>query len=70
MFGTAMKRFSEKQFLKKFLGTIEIPSLGHLAFELKLDLEFYARFLALYVTKMKRDWIRLDGDFSGKGPKE
>jgi hypothetical protein len=65
-----MKRFGEKQFLKKFLGVIEIPRLAHLDLELKLDLEFYARFLALYVTKMKRDWVRLDGNFSSKGPNE
>jgi hypothetical protein len=40
LFGTAMKRFNEKQLLKKFLGVIKIPPFGHLDFELKLDLEF------------------------------
>jgi hypothetical protein len=54
-------------FEKNFEGVIKIPPFGHLDFELKLDLEFYARFLALYVTKLKRDWVKIDEDFSGKG---
>jgi hypothetical protein len=70
LFGTGMMRFSEKQMLKKILDVIEIPSLWHLDFELKLDMEFYARFLALYVAKIKRDWVRIDEEFSGKGPKK
>jgi hypothetical protein len=39
-----------------------------LDYELKLDLEFYVCFLALYVAKLKRDWIRKDEEFSGKDP--
>jgi hypothetical protein len=70
LFGTAVKRFSERQLLKKFLGVIKIPPLGHLDFELKLDLEFYARFLALYVTRMKRYWLKKDEDFSGNGARD
>jgi hypothetical protein len=67
LFGTAMKRYNERQLLKKFLDVIKIPPLGHLDFELKPDLEFYTRFLALYVTKLRRDWVKIDEDFSGKG---
>jgi hypothetical protein len=33
-------------------------------------MEFYARFLVLYVSKMKRDWIKKDEEFNGKGPKK
>jgi hypothetical protein len=35
-----------------------------------LDLEFYARFLALYISKLKRDWVKKDEDFSCRGPKK
>jgi hypothetical protein len=45
-----MMRYNKKQLLKKFLQVIEIPPLGHLDFELKLDLEFYEPFLAIYVS--------------------
>jgi hypothetical protein len=41
-----------------------------LDFELKLDIEFYARFLALYTAKMKRGWVRIDEDFNGKGARD
>jgi hypothetical protein len=68
LFGIAMMRYNGKQLLKKFLKVIEIPPLGHLDFELKLDLEFYTHFLALYVAKLKRDWIKKYEEFSGKGP--
>jgi hypothetical protein len=64
LFGTAMMRYNEKQLLKKFLKVVEISPLGLLDYELKLDLEFFARFLALYVTKMKRDWVKKDEEFS------
>jgi hypothetical protein len=66
LFGTARKRYNERQLLKKFLKTISISPLGHLDFELKLDLEFYARFLALYIAKLQRDWVKIDEDYSGK----
>jgi hypothetical protein len=70
LFGTAMERYNERQLLKRFLGVIKIPPLGQLDFELKLDIEFYARFLALYTAKMKRDWIKIDADFSGIGKRD
>jgi hypothetical protein len=70
LFGSTMMKFREKQMLKKFLSVIEIPPLGYLDFELRLDLEFYARFLALYISKLKRDWVKKDEDFSGRGPKK
>jgi hypothetical protein len=70
LFGTAMMRNHEKQLRKNFLDVVEIPPLGHLDFELKLDLRFYTHFLALYISKMKRDWIEKDKEFSGKGVKE
>jgi hypothetical protein len=69
LFGTSMMRYIDKQILKKIFKVFEIPTLDHLDFELRLDLEFYSRFLALYVAKMKRDWIKKDEEFSGRGPK-
>jgi hypothetical protein len=51
-----MMRFHEKQLYKKILHVV--------------DLRFYARFLALYASKMKREWIRKDEDFSGGGLKK
>jgi hypothetical protein len=51
------------------LKVIEIPPLWLLDFELKLDLGFYTRFLALYVSKIKRDWVKKEEKFSGKNPK-
>jgi hypothetical protein len=38
-FGMAMNRYREKQFYKKFIDVIEIPPLGHLDLELKLDIK-------------------------------
>jgi radical SAM superfamily enzyme YgiQ (UPF0313 family) len=34
--------------------------------ELKLDLEFYARFLAMYASKIKRRNVKIDGDYTGR----
>jgi hypothetical protein len=31
------------------------------------DFSFYARFLAMYVSKMKKDWVRKDQSYFGKG---
>jgi hypothetical protein len=70
LFGTAIKRYNEKQLLKKFLNVIKIPPFGRLDFELKLDVEFYARFLALYAIRMKRHWIEKDEDYSGNGARD
>jgi hypothetical protein len=39
-----------------------------LNYELKLDLEFYAQFLAFYIAKLKRDWVKKDEEFIGSGP--
>jgi hypothetical protein len=60
LFGTGMTRFNEKQFYKKFLKIIEVPPLERLDVSLMEDFRFYARFLAIYVTKMKKDWIKKD----------
>jgi hypothetical protein len=54
LFGMSMMRFNEKQFYKKFMKLIEIPALGHHDTELIFDIKFYARFLALYPSKMKK----------------
>jgi hypothetical protein len=69
-FGTAMMRYNEKQIYKKFLKVVDIPLITRLDAELMLDFKFYARFLALYVTKMKRDWTKIDKEMSGKGMKK
>jgi hypothetical protein len=34
------------------------------------DLRFYVRFLAIYATKMKKDWVKKDESFFGEGLKE
>jgi hypothetical protein len=57
LFGTALMRYHEKQLYRKFLDVMEILPLGHVDYELKLYLKFYARFLALYTSKMKREWV-------------
>jgi hypothetical protein len=55
LFNTAMMRYQVKQLYKKFIDVIEIPHLGHLDLGLKQNIIFYAKFLALYAAKMKRD---------------
>jgi hypothetical protein len=69
-FGTGMMRFQEKQFYKKFLSVIEIPPLGHLDYELKFDLRFYARFLSMYVAKLKLDWVKMEESYLQKAKQE
>jgi hypothetical protein len=49
---------------------IEVPPLGHPDAELMLDSKFYARFLALYASKMKKDWVRIDMNYEGNRLKE
>jgi hypothetical protein len=34
------------------------------------DIKFYARFLAIFVSKMKKDWAKIDLDMNGKGMKK
>jgi hypothetical protein len=48
---------------------IEIPPLARLDVSLMNDFKFYARFLAMYVTKMKKDWIKKDQSYFGEGMK-
>jgi FMN phosphatase YigB (HAD superfamily) len=31
------------------------------------DLKFYARFLSIYAAKMKKDWVKEDKGYKGKG---
>jgi hypothetical protein len=38
--------------------------------ELVFDIKFYVRFLAIYLSKMKKDWAKIDSDRSGKGMKK
>jgi hypothetical protein len=45
---------------------IEIPPIDHLDASLKHDLKFYARFLAIYVCKMKRDKVHKDQCYQGE----
>jgi hypothetical protein len=70
MFGTGMMRFSEKQLYKKFLKVIEIPPLCYQDKELMFHIRFYARFLSLYVAKMKLDWARKEKSFKGEAIQE
>jgi hypothetical protein len=45
---------------------------GHLQrkFCIMFDIKFYARFLAIYRAKMKKEWARIDSEMSGKGMKK
>jgi hypothetical protein len=70
IFGTGMMKFTEKQLYKKFLKVIEIPPIARLDAELVFDIKFYARFLAIYISKMKKNWTRIDNEMSGKGMKK
>jgi hypothetical protein len=65
LFGTGMTRYREKQLYKKFLDVIEIPPLGRLDLNLMEGIPFYPLFLAMYVSKMKKDWVRKDRNFYG-----
>jgi hypothetical protein len=38
--------------------------------ELLFDIKFYARFLAMYVAKMKKEWPKNDLGMNGKGMKK
>jgi hypothetical protein len=63
LFGTAMTRSREKQLYKKFLDVIDLPSLGHLDLSLKQDIKFYASFIVIHASKMKKDWVQIDKKF-------
>jgi hypothetical protein len=65
-----MTCYKEKQLYKKFLKVTEIPALGRLDLDLMHDLQFYARFLARYVSTMKKDGVRKDNNFHGTGLKQ
>jgi hypothetical protein len=69
-FGTGMMKFNEKKLYKNFLKVIEIPPIAKLDAELMFDIKFYARFLAIYLSKMKKEWGRIDSEMSGKGMKK
>jgi hypothetical protein len=69
LFGTGMIRFNEKQLYKKVIKMID-PLWDHLDAELMLDGKFYARFLALYASKMKRDRVKVDRNYEGDGLKK
>jgi hypothetical protein len=62
-----MMALSEKQLYKKFCKVIEIPSLAKMDVEIIKDIQFYSRFLAIYISKMKKDWVRRDGNLNGQG---
>jgi hypothetical protein len=69
-FGTGMMKFNEKMLYKNFFKVIEVPPIVKLDAELMFDIKFYARFLAIYLSKMKKDWARIDSEMSGKGMKK
>jgi hypothetical protein len=56
--------------IRKILEIIEISPIGHLGASFKQDLKFYARFLAIYVSQMKRDRVLKDHCFDGNSLKE
>jgi hypothetical protein len=62
-------KYNEAQRYKKFLKVIEIPPIARLDAELMLNIKFYTRFLAIYISKMKRDWEKIDQDMRCKGKK-
>jgi hypothetical protein len=70
MFDSSMLRYREKPFYKNFFAVIEIPHIGYLDASLKQDLKFYARFLAIYVSKMKRNRVLKDPNFDGDSLKK
>jgi hypothetical protein len=55
-FGTGMMKYSEAQLYKNFLKVIEIPPIARLDAELTFDIKFYAIFLDIFISKMKKDW--------------
>jgi hypothetical protein len=65
-----MTRYSEKQLYKKFLDVVDNHPIARLEAEMMLDFKFYARFLAMFISKMKKDWVKIDEDFSGKRMKK
>jgi hypothetical protein len=69
-FGTRMNAFNEKMLYKNFLKVVEIPPIAKLDAELMFDIKFYARFLAIFISKMKKDWAKIDSDMNGKGMKK
>jgi hypothetical protein len=66
LFGTGMTRYNEKQLYKKFLKVIEVTLLARLDVSLMEDFKFYARFLAMYVSKMKKDWVKNNQSYFGE----
>jgi hypothetical protein len=54
LFGTDLTRYNEKQLYMKFSKVIEVPQLARLDVSLIEDFRFYARFLVIYATKMKK----------------
>jgi hypothetical protein len=69
-FGTGIMGLSEKKLYKKFFKTIEIPPIAKVDVELIKDIEFYSKFLAIFASKMKKDWARIDNEMNGKGMKK
>jgi hypothetical protein len=70
MFGSGMFRYNEKQLFKKFLDEVDLPPLAHLDVSLKEDLKFHAKFLAMFVSKMKKDRVSSDQSYLGISLKE
>jgi hypothetical protein len=66
LFGTGLTRYNENQLCKKFLKVIEVTPLARLDVSLMEDFRFYARFLAIFASTMKKDWVKKDqGYFRG-----
>jgi hypothetical protein len=66
-FGTGMMALSEKQLYRKFCKVIEIHSIARLDNEVIKDIQFYSRLVAIYNSKMKKYWVRIDGNMKGQG---
>jgi hypothetical protein len=58
-FGTGMMKFNEKMLYKNFFKVIEIHPIAKLDAKLMFDIKFYARFLAIFISKMKKILTRL-----------
>jgi methylphosphotriester-DNA--protein-cysteine methyltransferase len=66
LFCTAMFGYLEKQLHKMFKKTIPITPIEYLNTRILNVSKFNARFLAIYVSKIKADKINKDKSFDGK----
>jgi hypothetical protein len=63
LFDTGMFRYTEKQIFKKCLKVVPVPLRGYLDTRIMEDIQFYARFLAVYISKLKKVQVKRDKSF-------